>query len=145
MNSSTIPVQITEFISECRIMSMATVVGELPYCAPVFFVWDSSQECFILKSSSSTLHYSSAVSSGAVAGSLLPDVIEIAHIRGLQFNGTCRTPADTDEDQRVRKLYYSRYPIGKLIDGDFLLIFPEKFKFTDNRLGFGKKVRWERQ
>lgn len=124
---------------------MATVVNELPFCAPVFFVWDNSRECFIVKSSSTTVHYSGAVTSGAVAGSLLPDVIEITHIKGLQFNGTCRTPIDSEENLHVRKLYYSRYPIGKLIDGDFLLIFPDKFKFTDNRLGFGKKLKWERQ
>lgn len=143
MQSTTIPVRIAEFLMECRIMSMATVMDGIPYCAPVFFVWNNDLNCFIIKSSAVTMHFSTAISTGMVAGSVLPDVREITHIQGLQFNGTCRTPSDEEEDQQVRKIYYSRYPIGKLIDGDFLLIVPEKFKYTDNRLGFGKKIIWE--
>ena len=145
MDTNTVPVQISEFLSECRVMSMATVAGKCPYCAPVFFAWDNSQQYFIVKSSASTIHFANAVYSGIAAGSVLPDVTQIAHIRGLQFNGICRTPVDSDEDIRIRKLYYSRYPIGKLIDGDFLLIFPDNFKYTDNRMGFGKKLLWVRQ
>lgn len=123
---------------------MAIVADGLPYCAPVFYVWDNSKNYFIIKSSATTKHFTGAVSTGIVAGSVLPDVTEITHIQGLQFTGTCKVPSDTEEELLVRKQYYSQYPIGKLIDGDFLIMTPEKFKFTDNRMGFGKKLLWEK-
>lgn len=123
---------------------MAIVVNGLPYCAPVFYVWENSKNYFIIKSSATTKHFAGAISTGVVAGSVLPDITHITHIQGLQFTGTCKVPLDAEEDRLARKLYYTRYPIGKLIEGDFLIMIPEKFKFTDNRLGFGKKILWEK-
>jgi len=45
----------------------------------------------------------------------------------------------------MRKLYFSRFPVARMLSAPVWEILPDEFKFTDNTLGFGKKLHWLRE
>ena len=63
--------------------------------------------------------------------------------RSLQFAGTVRR-CDSGLFDRCRLKYLKRFPYAVFKGGEVWLITPDRMKYTDNRLGFGKKLLWER-
>ena len=78
-----------------------------------------------------------------VAGSILVDKTEIGKIKGIQFNGTFLSPKDALLKD-AQKAYYFKYPYAAAMKGDLWVIELTSVKFTDNTLGFGKKLIWEK-
>ena len=64
--------------------------------------------------------------------------------RGLQFAGTVRR-CDGGLFDRCRLKYLKRFPYAVFKGGEVWLILPDRMKYTDNRLGFGKKLLWQRK
>ncbi len=124
-------------------MTLGTASEAGAYCAPVFYVWEQSRGIFIIKSSRSSRHFREAVASPFVAGSILPDIMEISRIYGLQFTGSCSDMEGLPEFGELENLYHRTYPEGRSIEGNFLIVNPSYFKLTDNRLGFGAKIIWK--
>ncbi|MCX6297115.1 MAG: hypothetical protein NTX97_13845, partial [Bacteroidetes bacterium] len=44
----------------------------------------------------------------------------------------------------AKKSYYKKYPFAIAIPGDLWILEFEYIKFTDNTLGFGKKLIWNK-
>lgn len=67
----------------------------------------------------------------------------VALIRGVQFKGEIRLLAG-EEAVAMRKRYVSRFPVARMLSAPVWEIRPDELKFTDNTLGFGKKLYWLR-
>lgn len=74
-----------------------------------------------------------------VSGTVLPDVADLGHIRGVQFVGHAASLDDGNEEE-LSKLYYRKFPYAADVKGILWVITPEYFKMTDNRSGFGTKI-----
>ena len=143
IESAQIDKKISAFILAQTALTIATSVDNVPYCATCFYAYIEKDNLLIFKSETETKHISDAVSNNQVAGSILVDKTEIGKIKGIQFNGIFLTPKDA-QLKDAQKAYYFKYPYAAAMKGDLWAIELISVKFTDNTLGFGKKLKWEK-
>jgi len=116
-----------------------------PYCFTCFYVFEETENRLIFKSSGTTYHEQLMREFPMLAGSILPDKLSRWHIRGLQFEAQVHATNDQDLLSRAGNLYHRAHPAALAMPGKIWLIDLLKVKFTDNKLGFGKKLSWERE
>ena len=126
-----------------HLLSIATVSDRGPWCASCFYAWDEENNSLVITTDAETRHGSEFRSNPAVAGTIALETWRIGRIRGVQFTGIISEPEGEDLS-RARKIYLRRFPYAALTDIHLWLISPDHIKLTDNRLGFGKKIIWER-
>lgn len=136
--------RILDFIGEHHVLTVSCVsqAGE-PWCANAFYVFDSEEEGFIITSEEKTRHAQLFLIRPLVAGSVVLETEEIGKIRGLQFTATVRR-CEGGLFDRCRLKYLRRFPYALFKRGEVWILRAETLKYTDNRLGFGKKLYWER-
>ena len=138
--------RILDFIGEHHVLTVACVAheGAAPWCANAFYVYDPQEEGFIITSEEKTLHAQLFLENSQVAGSVVLETKQVGKIQGLQFTGTVRR-CDGGLFDRCRLLYLKRCPYAVFKGGEVWQIKLDSLKFTDNRLGFGKKLHWKRE
>lgn len=136
--------RILDFIGEHHVLTVACTAhdGE-PWCANAFYVFDPQEEGFIITSEEKTRHAQMFLDNPRVAGTVVLETEEVGKIRGLQFSGTVRR-CDGGLFDRCRLRYLKRFPYAVFKGGEVWLISLDRLKYTDNRLGFGKKLLWKR-
>lgn len=135
--------KISAFIKAQTALTMATSVDAIPYCATCFYAYMEEENVLVFKSDAETKHIADALNNNQVAGSILVDKTEVGKIKGIQFNGTFFIPKDA-QLKDAQKVYYFKYPYAAAMKGDLWAIELTSVKFTDNTLGFGKKLKWEK-
>ena len=135
--------KISAFIKAQTALTIATSVDSIPYCATCFYAYLEEENLLVFKSDAETKHISDALINNNVAGSILVDKTEIGKIKGIQFNGTFLAPKGV-QLKDAQKAYYFKYPYAAAMKGDLWVVELTEVKFTDNTLGFGKKLKWEK-
>ena len=135
--------KISAFIKAQTALTMATSVDGIPYCATCFYAYMEEENVLVFKSDVDTKHIADALRNNQVAGSILVDKTEIGKIKGIQFNGIFLTPKDA-QLKDAQKAYYFKYPYAAAMKGDLWVIELTSVKLTDNTLGFGKKLKWQK-
>ncbi|MDR1680834.1 MAG: pyridoxamine 5'-phosphate oxidase family protein [Prevotellaceae bacterium] len=136
---SIIDKRIIAFIHEHHVLTLATCVNGIPYCAHLFYVYLDAENVFVVTSSASTRHIGEALHSHTVAGAVALETATVGLIRGLQWQGALLLP-DKDLKRKARRAYLRRFPFAVLKGSPLWALRPTFFKYTDNRLGFGKKI-----
>ena len=136
--------RILDFIGEHHVLTVACAsqAGDL-WCANAFYVFDQQETGFIVTSEAKTRHAQLFLENPRVTGSVVLETEEIGKIQGLQFSGTVRR-CDGGLFDRCRLKYLKRFPYAVFKGGEVWLITLDQAKYTDNRLGFGKKLLWQR-
>lgn len=75
-----------------------------------------------------------------VAAAIALETRTVGRIQGLQIEGTVRRP----DVEAARGAYLRRFPYATFVDLHLWILEPGTMKLTDNTLGFGKKLVWER-
>ncbi len=135
--------RIVEFINEHHVLTLATCFEEEPWCANCFYVYLPNDNSFVFTSDNDTKHIRYASHNIYVAGSIVLETSIIGKIQGVQFQGIISQP-DSEYYQKVKKAYIKKFPIAMLMDTTLWVVDLTYIKFTDNRLGFGKKLIWEK-
>ena len=136
--------RILDFIGEHHVLTVASASREAaPWCANAFYVFDPQEEAFIITSEEKTRHAQLFLDNPQVAGTVVLETEQVGKIQGLQFTGVVRR-CDGGLFDRCRLLYLKRFPFAVFKGGEVWLIRLERLKLTDNRLGFGKKLLWQR-
>lgn len=135
--------KITNYISENKVLTLATSVNDNPYCAHCFYVFDESAKTLIFLSDEETRHMKDALTNKSIAGTISTDVTTVAKIQGIQFTGVFINP-DEVQKKAFYALYYKKFPFAKAKPAPIWGIQLDWIKMTDNTLGFGKKLIWER-
>lgn len=130
--------KITLFIREHHILSLATSCDTMPQVATLFYAFDEEDVSFIVASDEKTEHIQNVLKNRNVAGSVALETDEIGKIQGIQFRGKMKK---ADE----KKLYFKRFPYAKVMNPTLWKIKLDTIKYTDNRLGFGKKLYWSKK
>ena len=102
-----------------------------------------AEMAFVFTSGYETRHIGEAVQNNKVAGNVVLETGVIGKIQGIQFSGTL-VPAEGEALVVAQKAYLKRFPLAALIDTTLWILPIDYLKMTDNRLGFGKKLIWER-
>lgn len=133
---------IIAFLKIQTAMTIATSVNNIPYCATCFYAYCEEAKLLVFKSSINTVHVQNGIRNNKVSGSILPDKLITGKVKGLQFLGLFFQPED-DLFSKAKLAYYKKYPFALAIPGELWAISLSMIKFTDNTLGFGKKLSWE--
>ncbi len=118
-------------------LTLATSVNDIPYCANAFYAYDALRNRFIFTSDSSTRHGEEMAINPTVAASIVWETKLVGKVQGLQITGKV-----VEGNQSDKEHYIKRFPYTALIDLTLWAIEPQRIKYTDNTLGFGKKLIW---
>ena len=131
--------KILEFIEEHHLLSISTCKNNIPHSANCFYAFDKNKFNFIIASDESTRHIKELLVNPNFSAIISLETTEIGKIRGLQLSGTIQK-ANTKE----KALYIKEFPYALALNPTIWTLHVKYSKFTDNRLGFGKKLIYKR-
>lgn len=134
---------IADWIDHQHVLTYCVNGGASLWCASAFYAFDRKEAAFYLLSDPKTRHGQMAGKRAEVAGTISDQTKTVLHIRGLQFHGELRLLED-EESKYARKGYYRQFPAARLLSAPVWSLEVDELKFTDNTLGFGKKLIWLR-
>ncbi|MDF1673425.1 MAG: hypothetical protein P1U41_07950 [Vicingaceae bacterium] len=135
--------KISTYLKENKVLTIATSVDDKPYCASCFYAYDETDNLLIFSSDDHTKHIIDANLNKVVAGTICTEVTTIVKIQGIQFTGTFINPSE-EEVKALYSTYYEKFPFARAKPAPIWAITLNWIKMTDNTLGFGKKLEWER-
>jgi hypothetical protein len=135
--------KITTFLKKHHVLTLATVSGDQPWVANCFYAFVEKQMAFVFTSGYETRHIQEVTQNNKVAGNVVLETSIIGKIQGIQFSGTL-TKAEGEALDKASSAYLKRFPFAALMDTTLWILSIDYLKMTDNRLGFGKKLLWER-
>lgn len=135
--------RIVRFLQKHHVLTLATTGAEGPHCSNLFYAWCEPEAAFVFASAADTLHAAQAVADPRVAGSVVLETRAVGKVQGVQFNGRAYAPQG-EVLAAARSRYLRRFPYAAAMSLDLWLLEVDRLKFTDNTLGFGTKLLWER-
>ncbi len=133
--------RITKFLNTQTVAGIACLDEKMnPYCFSCFYAFDEKEALLIFKSSNGSSHTDFLEQNPSVAGTVNPDKLNRLAIKGIQFRGVM----DGEYDDASR-IYHKRYPFALAMKGEIWTVRLTWIKMTDQSLGFGKKIEWERE
>ena len=133
--------RVIRFFRKHHVLTIATSLGDEPWCANCFYVYLKEENLLIFTTDSNTRHGAEFLKNPMVAGSVVLETMIPGRIRGIQFQGLV-SEAEGGLLDRVRKAYLRRFPVASLMDTHLWIVKLTNIKMTDNRLGFGRKIIW---
>ena len=133
--------KIERFISRHHVLTLATATNDgAPYCCNCFYVCDADTAAFIFTTDSTTRHGQMMSENNRVAASIVLETRTVGKVQGLQITGTIKPAADGD-----KMTYIKSFPYAAVADLHLWRLEADFLKLTDNTLGFGKKLIWQRE
>lgn len=134
--------RIVKFIGRHHVMTVASAATESgPYCAALFYAYIPERNLFVFTSDDKTRHYREMYLDGRVAAAIYLETRNIGQVQGLQILGYA-SPAEEEVVAEARTAYLRKFPYAVVADLTLWTLKPAFLKFTDNKLGFGKKLIW---
>jgi len=136
---------IIHFISKqtCASVCCVNELEKSPYCFSCFYAFNSEKGLFYFKSSKEACHSMIMATNPLVAGTILPDKLNVLQIKGIQFQGAILTD-DHPLAKEAFTHYHKHHPMALAVPGHMWTIQITDIKMTDNSLGFGTKITWNR-
>ena len=135
--------RIIRFFRKHHVLTIATTSDNEPWCANCFYVYLEEENALVFTSDIETRHGQEFAKNPLVAGSVVLETLVIGKIRGIQFQGIISEP-DGDLYKIYKQGYLRRFPVAALMDTRLWVVKLSYIKMTDNRLGFGKKLIWQK-
>jgi uncharacterized protein YhbP (UPF0306 family) len=135
--------KIIQFIKKHHILTLATSNENKPYCCTCFYVYLEKENKFLITSDTDTRHIHEVSIQPFVAGAIALETSMIGKIQGIQVTGIIKK-LEGKELEKAKTSYISKFPVAALSKLVMWRIEPDFIKFTDNRLGFGKKIIWSK-
>jgi uncharacterized protein len=133
--------RITRFFRKHHVLTIATSVNDIPWCANCFYVYLEEENTLVFTTDGSTRHGREFIENPVVSGSVVLETMIIGKIRGIQFTGRISEPEGLLLD-KAKSAYLKNFPVATLMDTRIWMVKLSHIKMTDNRLGFGKKLIW---
>ena len=135
--------RIIDFIKKHHVLTLATKSENELWCANCFYAYLEDENCLIFTSDIEARHIKEAVLNSFVAGSIVLETSVVGKIQGIQFQGILSKP-ENKILEKVKKRYLHRFPIATIMDTTLWSLELTLIKMTDNILGFGKKLIWNK-
>jgi uncharacterized protein YhbP (UPF0306 family) len=135
--------RIIRFLKKHHVFTLATSFYGQPWCSSMFYVFMEEEASLVFTSDPTTRHITESMLNQKVAGAVALETKIIGLIRGIQFSGVIVQP-DQEQKKKALRAYLKRFPYAILNNSPLWIVQLDEVKFTDNRLGFGKKLRWNR-
>ena len=132
--------KISLFLSEHHVMSLATTADDEISVCSLFYTFNKGKVSFVVASSEETRHVQHSLKNANIAGNILLETKTIGKIQGVQFRGVFLPLEDTE----LKIEYFKAFPYALALNPKLWQIEVSYFKMTDNRLGFGNKIIWQK-
>ncbi|CAQ86092.1 MULTISPECIES: YhbP family protein [Photorhabdus] len=143
MNTTENFLLIRQYLARQHVLTLCTVADDDIWCASCFYIFDVDNVAFLFMTESHTRHGRMMQINPQVAGTVAGQIRNIAQIKGIQFKGeVIRLEGEKDKVARVR--YCRRFPVAMAAETPIWQLNLREIKMTDNTLGFGKKIYWQR-
>ncbi len=135
---------IHHFISNQTVASICCTnnVGEL-HCFCCYYAFDANTGMLYFKTGEQNQHMLWMQQYPQIAGTILPDKLNKLQVKGIQLNGVL-LPVGDEAAKNASKRYHLKYPFSLALPGTVQTIRIDQLKMTDNSLGFGGRLVWER-
>ncbi len=133
--------RIVRFFRKHHVLTIATSVNNEPWCASCFYAYLPDENTLVFTSDLKTRHGKEFSKNQTVAGTVVLETNIIGKIRGIQFQGLVSEPAG-EMAEKSKTVYLKRFPVAMLMETHLWMVKLTFIKYTDNRLGFGKKLIW---
>ena len=134
---------IVDFIEKQKTASVCCLDEDgNPYCFSIFYVFDKVERRLYFKSSASSNHGHYLKLNNRIAGTIMPDKLNTLAVKGIQFTGFVE---NNPVHHHATTEYHKKIPIALAMPGEVWTIQLETIKMTDNTIGFGKKILWQRE
>jgi uncharacterized protein YhbP (UPF0306 family) len=134
---------IIKFFKQHHVFALTTCVNNVPWSCSCFYALIEDETALVFTSGYETRHVAEAQQNKQVAGVIVLETKIIGKIKGIQFSGRMEL-ATGKLLETAKKAYLKRFPFTALMGTTLWLVFIDYLKMTDNNLGFGKKLVWER-
>lgn len=135
--------RITKFIKSHHVLNLATCTGNNPWACSCFYAWLKAEAAFVFSSDAQTRHIAEILQNPRVAGTIVLETKVVGKIQGIQFSGSVEQAAGPMLN-KARMAYLKRFPYAIAVDTTYWILKAEYIKLTDNHLGFGTKLHWNR-
>jgi len=136
--------KIAEFINQHHLLTLATSKDNVPYCCNAFYVFNKENGSLIFSSDTSTKHAQDFIKNPKVAVSISMETKDFSKKQGVQLLGEIIKLKKGEGLKKASKQYFKTYPYARLMDTYLWEMKLNFAKMTHNRLGFGKKLIWEK-
>ena len=134
---------IIHFLNEHHLLTLATSQNNKPYCCNLFYVYDQVSNQLIFSTETKTKHAQDFITNTNVAGSVALETKNVSKIQGVQLLGTIEE-LKGERLKIAKEQYIKAFSYAANMDLH-LWVMPLNFiKMTHNKLGFGKKLIWEK-
>jgi uncharacterized protein YhbP (UPF0306 family) len=135
--------KVIGFLKEHHVLTIAASVENRPWCANCFYAYMEKENMLVFTSDHTTKHAQNFAINTNVAGSVVLETEMIGKIQGIQFSGIISLP-EGELLTKAKKRYLKRFPFAIVMNTTFWTVELSYIKMTDNRLGFGKKLIWDK-
>lgn len=129
--------KILKFLKSHHILNLSVFDEKEIWIATCFYAFDENKISFFIASEISSNHIKMAQKNPKVAISIALETKIIGKIQGIQAKGEI---SKTDE----KFCYFKKFPYAITLNPTIFEIKIDFLKFTNNSLGFGKKIIWQR-
>ena len=133
--------RIVKFIRRHHVLTLGTCTDDGPWCANIFYAYVPERNLFVYTTAPQTRHGREAAMNPHVSASIVLETKVVGRVRGLQIAG--HTQQVAEGESFARAVYLKRFPYAAAAKLDLWILEPSYMKFTDNTLGFGRKLIWE--
>jgi hypothetical protein len=130
--------KVYSFVKKHHVLSLCTCKDDVPHCSSCFYAFNEDKFIFIFASDEKTLHMQNALQNPICSANIHLETKEVGKLQGLQIRGKLKKA--TKEESM---LYLKTYPFSLALKPKLWSLHVEYLKFTDNRLGFGKKLEYD--
>jgi len=135
--------RIIRFFRRHHVLTIATSVNNEPWCANCFYVYLKDENALVFTTDTTTRHGQEFLKNNLVSGSVVLETRIIGKIKGIQFQGIVSEPEGKLLEE-ASDAYMKRFPVAILMETHLWIVSLTHIKMTDNRLGFGKKLIWNK-
>lgn len=130
--------RILKFIKKEHLASICVIKDDgTPHAFSAFYAFNSDEISLFIASDENTEHIKAIKNHPEISGTIALNTLIVGKIRGVQFNGTISVAEDVE-------IYFKRFVFARSMNAKIYKILLKSIKFTDNTLGFGTKILWQR-
>ena len=135
---------ILEFINGNIVATVCCVEEDRPYCFNCYYSFIEKEGLLIYKSSFGTKHEEILRRNKSVAGTIVPEHLEVSVIKGIQYEGVLMEDS-MELTIKASASYYLKFPFAMAVPGKVYALELRNIKFTDNTKGFGYEQHWTKE
>jgi len=134
---------ITAYLKKQHVLSLCAGDAQSLWSANCFYAFNELDMSFYMLTDHATRHGQLLALNPLVAGTISDQTITVSLIKGAQYRGEMSVLSG-EEAQEARRRYTGRFPLTKLATTPIWRLRLDEVKLTNNTLGFGTKLSWQR-